>query len=180
MEWILIYVPPVSLSRPWPYHSFFIGSCIFHKPFKAKEAVFTDPWNTVSHAFFIFLRLFKITRGWEVVKVSQKYVDSPLIYFHLPTWAVYLCSVTVEQPLQAMVCCISVVSYDRYVIHRNFPMICLLWIVVQCVVWTFQYCILGTLQSSFLYRFLRQYKHNCVQCWQDIQGDHNLHINFFV
>ena len=56
------------------YHSFFKGSFIFHKFFKAKEVVFTDLWNTVSHAFY-FLRLFKTTRNGE--RSLQNEIDNP-------------------------------------------------------------------------------------------------------
>ena len=38
-----------------PCLSFFKGSFIFHKLFKGKEAVLTDPWNTVSHAFIFYV-----------------------------------------------------------------------------------------------------------------------------
>ena len=105
---------------------------IFHILFKSKKMVFIDLWNTVSHVF-LFLRLFQDSQKWKVVKVSQKYIDNLLTYFYLPTWAVYLCSATVKQSLQVMACCISVVSYDRCATHHNFPMTCLLWIIVQCV-----------------------------------------------
>ena len=105
-----------------PYLTFFKRSFIFHKLFKGKEAVFTDLWN-----MSLLYCLSRINRKWKVAKVSQKYINNPLTYLELPpTWAVYFCSTTVEQPLQVMVCCISVVSYDRCTIHYNFPMTCLL------------------------------------------------------
>ena len=115
MEWILVYVPPVSLSRPglgFPFSKevlFFINSSRSRR----RSLLIIE----IQSPMFLFLRLFK---------VSQKYIDSRLTYLHLPTWAVYLCSAAVEQPLQVMVSCISAVSYDRCAIHRNFPMTCLL------------------------------------------------------
>ena len=80
----------------------------------------------IHFSILLFLRLFKTTRNEKVVKVSQKYIDILLTYFRFPTWPVYLCSATVEQPLPVMFCCISAVSYDRCAIHCNFPMTYLL------------------------------------------------------
>ena len=105
-----------------------------------------------------------------MVKVSQKYIDSLLTYFHLPTWAVYLCSGAFEQPLQMMVCCISAFSYDRCAIHRNFPMTCPMNCCSMCFL---NVLILHPKYSVELISlsFSRPDKHDALRPWQVVQGD---------
>ena len=115
MEWILVHVPPVSMPRPGLAFSF------------SKEVLFFINSSRVRGRSLLIVEIqFPMLSFLRLLKVSQKCIDSLLTYFHLPTWAVYLCGAAVEQPLQVMVYCISVVSYDRCAIHRNFPMTCLL------------------------------------------------------
>ena len=124
MELNLIHIPLASMPRPnltLPFENemlFFISPSI-----AKKQSLLIFEIQFLMPLFFTFVQG---QSKWKGIKVSQKYIDSLLTYFLLPTWVVYLCSATVEQPLQVMVSCISVVSYDRCVIHHNFPMTYLL------------------------------------------------------
>ena len=73
MEWILIYVPLVSLSRPGLTFPFFRGSCIFHKLFKTKQEVFTDLSNTVSNTFYF--TFVQDNQKWKAVTKNK--MDNP-------------------------------------------------------------------------------------------------------
>ena len=108
MEWILEYVLPVSLSRPglaFPFLKKVLFFINVSRPSRRSLLIF----EIQLPIFFIFV---EYNQQDKMVKVSQKYIYSILTYFRLLTWAVYSCSEAVEQPPQAMFCCISAVSYD--------------------------------------------------------------------
>ena len=77
-------------------------------------------FNIVCH--FLFDAHFR--KAYNLDQLAEIY-RLPLDIFSLAHLGCVLCSVAVEQPLQVMICSISVVSYDRCEIHRNFPMTCL-------------------------------------------------------
>ena len=82
MELNLIHVPPANMPRPsltLPFENkmlFFISSSIAKKQ---SLLIFE-----IQLPMPLFLRFVQGQSKWEAVKVSQKYIDSLLIYFHLP------------------------------------------------------------------------------------------------